>query len=141
MSSTRRLIELGRSVASDLERIPANVVIDHLGRIDPAAGRDQEPFAVLLELARRANFWIKLSGADRISRKGYPYDDVGPFARRLAEVAPDRLLWGSDWPHTGYFDAARVPDDAQLVDAFFTMIDDETLRRQILVENPKRLLS
>ena len=124
-----------------LERIPANVVIDHFGRIDAAAGPGQEPFAVLLELARRPNFWIKLSGADRISRSGFPYEDVAPFARRLAAAAPERLLWGSDWPHTGYFDAARVPDDAQLVDAFFTMIDDETLRRKILVENPKRLLS
>ena len=124
-----------------LERIPAKVVIDHLGRIDPGAGPDQAPFAVLLELARRPNFWIKLSGADRISRKGFPYEDVIPFARRLAEVAPDRLLWGSDWPHTGYFEAARVPDDAQLLDAFARMIDDEALRHRILVDNPARLLS
>ena len=124
-----------------LERIPANVVIDHFGRIDTGAGPDQEPFAVLLELARRSNFWIKLSGADRISRAGFPYEDVVPFGRRLAEAAPDRLLWGSDWPHTGYFDTARVPDDVGLLDAFGRMIDDELLRQRILVDNPKRLLS
>lgn len=121
--------------------IAANVVIDHFGRIDPAAGLDQEPFAVLLDLARRPNFWIKLSGADRISHAGFPYPDVVPFAGRLVDVAAERLLWGSDWPHTGYFDARRIPDDAQLLDAFAGMIPDMTLRHRILVENPRRLLS
>jgi predicted TIM-barrel fold metal-dependent hydrolase len=123
-----------------LEGIPGNVVIDHFGRIDVAGGLDQEPFAVLLELTQRPNFWIKLSGADRISRSGFPYLDVAPFARRLADVAAERLLWGSDWPHTGYFDAARMPDDAQLLEAFARMIDDEALRQRILVENPRRLV-
>lgn len=129
------------SLQSWLESIPANVVIDHFGRIDPAAGMAQEPFAVLLELARRKNFWIKISGSDRISHHGFPYLDVVPFARRLADVAPERLLWGTDWPHTGYFDAARMPDDGRLVEAFVGMIPDEALRQKILVQNPERLLA
>lgn len=124
-----------------LETIPANVVIDHFGRVDAGLGHDQEPFAILVELARRENIWIKLSGADRITRCGYPYPDVAPLAQRLVAVAPERLLWGSDWPHTGVFDPARLPGDGRLLDAFAHWIPDDAIRRRILVDNPRRLLS
>jgi predicted TIM-barrel fold metal-dependent hydrolase len=123
-----------------LESIPGQVVVDHFGRIDVGLGVEQEPFQVLLSLVGRGNFWIKLSGADRISRLGYPYADVAPFASALTALRADRLLWGSDWPHTGYFDSARVPDDAQLVDSLFELVPDERARQLILVENPVRLL-
>lgn len=123
-----------------IESIPAPVVIDHFGRIDPGAGLDQQSFRSLAAIARRDNIWIKISGADRISRRGYPYDDVTPFARRLLEIAADRLLWGSDWPHTGYFDAAAVPDDGRLLDALAKFVEQETLLRTILVDNPSRLV-
>ena len=119
-------------------RVP--VVIDHLGRIDPSLGLDQAPFAVMVELARRDNVWVKLSGADRLTKKGPPYADVTPFAQRLIEVAPDRMLWGSDWPHTGVFDAARMPDDGKLLDALFDFAPEENTLRKILVDNPLRLL-
>lgn len=123
-----------------LESIDATVIIDHMGRIDPALGAGQEPFAVLLELARRKNVWFKLSGADRMSRQGAPYADLRPFARRLIEIAPERLVWGSDWPHTGVFDPARMPDDGQLLDALDELLPGEALRRAIFVDNPERLL-
>ena len=124
-----------------LASIPATVVIDHIGRIDPSLGVDQEPFRVLLELARRDHVWIKLSGADRLTRCPGRYDDVVPFAHRLLEVAPERLLWGSDWPHTGVFESARIPDDGALVDALERFVPDEALRRKILVDNVHRLLN
>jgi predicted TIM-barrel fold metal-dependent hydrolase len=124
-----------------LASIPAPVVIDHFGRIDPSLGLDQAPFGVLCDLMRKENFWVKLSGADRITRSGPPYDDVVPFARRLAALAPGRLLWGSDWPHTGVFELARMPDDGALLDALCAFLPDEPLRRRVLVDNPKRLLS
>jgi predicted TIM-barrel fold metal-dependent hydrolase len=123
-----------------LEAIPATVVIDHFGRVDPSAGLAQEPFAILCELMRRENFWTKISGAERISKQGYPYDDVTPFAQRLVSIAPGRLIWGSDWPHTGFFDAAKVPDDGKLLDALCRFVPDESLREDILVRNPERLL-
>jgi predicted TIM-barrel fold metal-dependent hydrolase len=123
-----------------LASIPATVVIDHLGRIDPSLGVDQEPFRVLLDLARRDNIWIKLSGADRLTRQAGRYDDVVPFAHDLLGIAPERLLWGTDWPHTGVFDRARIPDDGGLVDALARLVPDETLRRKVLVDNPERLL-
>lgn len=123
-----------------LESIPATVVIDHFGRVDPSQGIGGEPFRTLLSLVERAHCWVKLSGAERISRLGYPYADVTPLAHALLEVAPERLIWGTDWPHTGFFDAARMPDDGKLVDALFDFVPDENLRRQVLVDNPRRLL-
>lgn len=124
-----------------MESIPAPVVIDHFGRIDPGRGLDQEPFRVLAAIAERDNIWIKMSGADRISRRGYPYADVTPFARQLLEIAADRLIWGSDWPHTGYFDATAVPDDGRLLDALVEFVGgDEALFHAILVDNPSRLV-
>jgi len=133
----------GRAIpelADWLASIPATIVIDHFGRIDPAQGLEQAPFRILKALARRDNCWIKISGAERITRQGPPYADVAPFAHALLEVAPDRLIWGTDWPHTGVFDAARMPDDAGLVDALFDFVPDEGLRQQVLVLNPERLL-
>jgi predicted TIM-barrel fold metal-dependent hydrolase len=124
-----------------LASIPATVVIDHLGRVDPSLGLEQEPFRVLIELARRDNVWVKLSGADRLTRLPGRYDDVVPFAHRLLEIAPERLVWGSDWPHTGVFDPARMPDDGALVEALGRLVPDPSLLRRVLVENPERLLN
>ena len=125
-----------------LAAIPVIVLIDHIGRIDPAHGVDQLPFRVLLELARRDNVWIKLSGADRLTRgTDGRYADVAPLAHRLLEIAPERLVWGSDWPHTGVFDATRMPDDGALLDALERLVPDESLRHKVLVDNAERLLN
>jgi predicted TIM-barrel fold metal-dependent hydrolase len=123
-----------------LEAIPAPLVIDHFGRIDPGLGLGQEPFGVLCDLATRENVWIKISGADRLSRHGHPYSDLTPFARRLVGIAAQRLLWGSDWPHTGVFAPSRMPDDGKLLDALAEYVPDEAVRTRILVSNPLRLL-
>ena len=127
-------------LADWLAAIPATVVIDHIGRIDPSLGMAQAPFGMLIELAQRENVWVKLSGADRITKLGPPYADVTPFAHRLIEIAADRVIWGSDWPHTGVFDVARMPDDGRLLDALSDFAPDEAMRRKILVANPCRLL-
>ena len=128
------------SLRSWLESIEASVVIDHIGRIDVSLGTAQEPFQALCSLMQRPNVWVKLSGADRLTKQGPPYGDVAPFAWRLVDLAPDRLLWGSDWPHTGVFDPARMPDDGELLGALARFLPDEGLRRQVLVDNPERLL-
>ena len=116
------------------------MLIDHFGRIDPDLGLEQPPFAALVRLAARDHVWIKISGADRISRQGPPYADVAPFARRLVDRAGERLLWGSDWSHTGYFEPRRMPDAGRLLDALAVLLPDESVRRMILVDNPLRLL-
>lgn len=123
-----------------LKSIQAPIVIDHMGRVDVSRGLAQEPFRVLLDLVRGRNTWVKLSGADRISAAGYPYQDVVPFARELIAAAPDRMLWGTDWPHTGIFKEDRMPDDGNLLNLLPDYAPDENIRNQILVDNPCRLL-
>ena len=127
-------------LADWIASIPATVLIDHFGRVDAAAGVNQPPWRALEELVQKENLWVKLSGADRISAAGAAYADVVPFAHRLLELAPGRLVWGSDWPHTGYFEAARMPDDGKLLDALLAFVPDESLRKKVLVENPLALL-
>jgi predicted TIM-barrel fold metal-dependent hydrolase len=124
-----------------LARLGTPVVIDHFGRIDVSRGTRQRPFEVLLELARSGQGWVKMSGADRISRLGRPYRDVLPFAEALVAAAPDQLLWGSDWPHTGYFATNDMPDDVELFDLLEELVPDSALRHRVLVDNPLRLLS
>jgi len=129
------------TLAETIARTPVPVVIDHMARIDPARGLAQQPFVVLLELARLDHVWVKLTGADRITRAGPPYADVQPFARALLEAAPGRMIWGTDWPHSGYFDAARMPDDVDLANLTHAIAPDESLRRKVLIDNPARLFA
>ncbi|HEU4895622.1 MAG TPA: amidohydrolase family protein, partial [Acidimicrobiia bacterium] len=84
-----------------LDSLPVPFIIDHMARVKAADGLDQEPFRYLLELlGRNGAAWVKISGGERLTvGDGPPYDDVVPFARALVEVAPDRVLWGTDWPH------------------------------------------
>ncbi|GLH81998.1 2-pyrone-4,6-dicarboxylate hydrolase [Bradyrhizobium sp. SSBR45G] len=116
--------------------IDARVVIDHMARPDLSqnleACRD-----ILFRLLDSGRVWVKLSGADRFSIAGAPYHDVVPFARSLAEHAPDRVLWGSDWPHVNI--SGPMPDDSALVDLLPEIAPSNTLRHRLLVENPAAL--
>jgi predicted TIM-barrel fold metal-dependent hydrolase len=131
--------------AADLARyapllawLPCPYVIDHMGRVDATAGLDQEPFRALLGLLHEGDrCWVKLSGAERLTAVGPPpYDDVVPFARALIAAVPDRVLWGTDWPHPN---VRHMPDDGDLVDLLAAFAPDEAVRHRILVENPARL--
>jgi 2-pyrone-4,6-dicarboxylate lactonase len=130
----------GRSLlqyARFFETLPTPFIVDHMGRIDGAAGVQQPAFQALLDLLKLDRCWVKISGADRITKRtAPPYDDVTPFARALVAAAPDRVLWGTDWPHTNM---DRVPDDGDLADLLAAFVPDEALRRRILVDNPQRL--
>jgi predicted TIM-barrel fold metal-dependent hydrolase len=114
-------------------RLP--VVVDHMGRPPAQDGLEQAPFRILLDLLREPNWWVKVSGSERISAQGPPFRDAIPFARRLIEVAPDRTLWGTDWPHPN---VRWEPDEADLVDLLPEFGDQAALRR-VLVDNPARL--
>jgi predicted TIM-barrel fold metal-dependent hydrolase len=115
-------------------RVP--FVIDHMGRVDAAHGLGQKPFAMLLELMKNPLAWVKVSGPERISAAGKPFHDAMPFAAALAKAAPDRVLWGTDFPHPN---VKIMPNDGELVDLFSRTIPDEALRKRILVDNPTRL--
>jgi len=115
---------------------PVPVVIDHMGRVDAGLGLDQRDFAALRALLRDERFWVKVSGCERASRRGPPYDDAVPFAQALVADAPDRVLWGTDWPHPNL---AHVPDDGELVDLVTAIAPSRALRQALLVDNPQRL--
>lgn len=121
-----------------LHELPLPFVIDHMGRIAAQAGVQQAPFQQLLKLLRSSpRCWVKISGAERISNAGPPFADAVPFARALVEAAPDRILWGTDWPHPNI--SRFMPNDGDLVDLVPLYIPDASLQRQILVDNPHRL--
>jgi predicted TIM-barrel fold metal-dependent hydrolase len=123
--------------AAVLDGMPVPYVIDHMARVDASAGIEQAPFRALLRLALDPRCWVKISGAERLTAGGAPpYDDVVPFGRALIEVAPERVLWGTDWPHPN---VRHVPDDGDLVDLLAAFAPDEQTRHQILVDNPRRL--
>ncbi len=117
-----------------IRRLPVPFVIDHMGRIDTALGTGQPAFQVLLELARRENCWIKVSGSERISR--FPFDTAVPFAKALVEVSPDRVLWGTDFPHPNLKEHV---DEADLVDLVPRFAIDAPSQQRLLVDNPARL--
>lgn len=113
------------------------VVIDHMGRVKTGAGLQQKPFQMLLDLARGEDFWVKICGPERISTGGAPFTDAVPFARALVEAAPDRVLWGTDWPHPNI--EGVMPNDGDLMDLLAQAAPDEVVRNRILVDNPARL--
>ena len=118
-------------------KIPVPMVIDHMGRVKAADGLQQEPFKILLGFLKNENFWVKVCGAERVSSLGPPFTDAVPFAQALIEAAPDRILWGTDWPHPNV--GKHMPNDGDLVDLFPLMAPDPALQKKILVDNPARL--
>lgn len=123
-------------VAGLLDTLETPFVIDHLARIDARGGADPREVAALVELLSLPGAWLKLSGADRASA-GPPYDDVRPVIEALVAARPDRLLWGTDWPHPNI--AGAPPDEVALLDLLCRAVPDEAQRRAILVDNPRRL--
>jgi predicted TIM-barrel fold metal-dependent hydrolase len=113
------------------------VVIDHMGRVKTGQGLGQPAFRALLDLTRGEDFWVKICGPERISTKGAPFTDAIPFARALVEAAPDRVLWGTDWPHPNI--EGTMPNDGDLMNLLAQAAPDEAVRNRILVDNPARL--
>ncbi|MGH8263627.1 MAG: amidohydrolase family protein [Steroidobacterales bacterium] len=121
-----------------LAQLPVPYIIDHMGRVPTKAGLEQEPFRRLLGVARdNEHCWVKISGAERISSAGPPFSDAAPFARALIEAAPDRILWGTDWPHPNI--ARHMPNDGDLVDLIPRYAPDGATQRRVLIDNPHRL--
>jgi predicted TIM-barrel fold metal-dependent hydrolase len=125
------------ALAPRLERLPVPFVVDHMGHMPTAVGLDHPGFQTLLRLVRDRGCWVKLSGGYRTSSAGPPFADTIPFARALVEAAPDRMVWGSDWPHVAM--DTYMPKTGDLLDLLATWVPDEALRRRILVDNPARL--
>jgi predicted TIM-barrel fold metal-dependent hydrolase len=120
-----------------LQSLPVPVVIDHLGRVPHPGGTLDPAFDAIVRLLDSGRVWIKLSGAYMDSVVGGPsYADIAPVAREFARRAPERMVWGSDWPHT----TATTPvDDADLLDVLGEWAPSAELRHRILVQNPEVL--
>ncbi|HEY6241575.1 MAG TPA: amidohydrolase family protein [Burkholderiales bacterium] len=124
------------SHADLFRRLRVPFVIDHVGRVQASHGVDQRPFRMLLDLMKNPLAWVKVSGPERVSTAGKPFRDAIPFAAALVEAAPDRVLWGTDFPHPN---VKVMPNDGELVDLFARIVSGESLRKRILVDNPARL--
>jgi len=128
-----------------IRALPGAVVIDHMARVNPAAGLNQPGFQLLLDLLRDEKFWVKVTGADKLCKTGVhsyyglPFVDVIPFARAVIAAAPGRVLWGTDWPHSNNFSPGKTPNDGDLLDLLAEFAPDEKLRHKILVDNPATL--
>ena len=124
--------------ADTFRKFPVPVVIDHLGHVHSkdAGGR---PFRLLLDLLAEPKFWVKIAGIDWLSAQGRPYDDVAPMARAALEAAPDRVLWGTNWPHSMRFKPGMTPNDGDLIDFVPRFAPEPELQRKLLVDNPARL--
>ena len=119
--------------------LPTVVVVDHMGRPDVSKPVDGPEFNLFVKLLQEhPNIWSKVSCPERLSKSGPPhYADVVPFARRIVETFPDRVLWGTDWPHPNM--KSHMPDDGHLVDFIPGIAPTPELQRKLLVDNPMRL--
>jgi len=137
------------SVIKDLIRSsPVPTVFDHFGGVQASLGLQQPGFADLLDLIRSGSAYIKISGAYRASTNGPEYPDVIPYAKAFIEANPDRVLWGTDWPHPASIAAGAKPsdpmprfpiDDGRLLNQLPVWAPDAAIRKKILVDNPARL--
>jgi 2-pyrone-4,6-dicarboxylate lactonase len=151
LTIARRIAELGWHIvvyfeAQDLadlipflNALPTIVVVDHMGRPDIAKGVEDPRFRRFVELmAANPRIWSKVTGAERLSLSGAPrYDDFVPFARALVRAFPDRVLWGTDWPHPNM--TTHMPDEGELVNLIPRIAPSPDEQRALLVDNPMRL--
>lgn len=124
-------------LAETLGRLPVDVVLDHMASIPPELGMDHPAFTAMMGLIDGGRCWVKLSAAYQLSKNGAPaYSDYRPIARALVAAAPERMVWGTNWPHPK---VDFMPDDTDLLETLLDWIDDDAIRWQVLSDNPARL--
>jgi 2-pyrone-4,6-dicarboxylate lactonase len=118
--------------------LPTRVIVDHMACPDVRKGLSDPDFRRFVTLLdQHENFWVKTTCPERFTQQGPPYDDVVPFARTLVELFPDRVLWGTDWPHPNM--PKEAPDDGVLANMIPKIAPTPTLQKALLVDNPMRL--
>ncbi|OYU49539.1 MAG: 2-pyrone-4,6-dicarboxylate hydrolase [Rhizobiales bacterium PAR1] len=121
-----------------LKELPTTIVVDHMGRPDVTKGIYHPDFRRFISLMdEMPNLWSKVTCPERLSLSGPPYDDVIPFCQAIVERFPDRVLWGTDWPHPNM--TTHAPDDGALVDYIPKIARTQEQQRKLLVDNPMRL--
>ena len=141
-------VEADHFVANEdfIRNIPIPAVIDHMARCRPGDGLGQPAFRLLLDLLRDDRFWVKICSVDKCSalkqarvESGLPFSDTIPFGQAAIAAAPDRAIWGTDWPHGNTFEPGRVPNEGDLLDLVAEMAGDAATLKKVLVDNPSRL--
>lgn len=125
-----------KELAPHLARLPVPLVLDHMAGVDAADGPEGAELEAALRLLETGNVWVKISGY-RSSKP--PYNDLLPIARRFVAAAPERCVWGTDWPHTQFETKEQMTDDGMLLDWLFDWVPDAATREKILVTNPAAL--
>ena len=122
-----------------LKALPTTIVFDHMARPDVTKGTDSKEFNLLMKLMENEKFWCKTTCPERLTKIGpeYNYSDVLPFMQKLVTTFPDRVLWGTDWPHPNM--KSHMPDDGKLVDIIEMFAPDIITQKKLLVDNPLRL--
>ena len=120
-----------------LTALPTPYVIDHMATVQAAKGIEDPSFQALLDLQKNdTKCWVKITGLERASATGKPFHDAVPFARALIDNAPDRVIWGTDWPHPN---VKFMPNDGEIVDLIPLYALDAAVQQKLLVDNPARL--
>jgi predicted TIM-barrel fold metal-dependent hydrolase len=138
------------ALEAELARMPVPLVIDHMGLARGELGVSQPGFASLLRLVGSGKSWVKISGAYRVSSQAPDYADAAPIARALIDANPERIIWGTDWPHTGEHKGAvhhgepplieyRPLDNGKLADLLIGWCGNEAMLKRVLVDNPAAL--
>jgi len=125
--------------AEFLTGLPVPAVLDHFGGIDPATGgTDQDSFHIVAALLQSGKGWLKTSAIEKVSHQSYPFDDATEIAAALVALAPDRILWGTDWPHPSVGPQGPT-NDGDLVDLIPAYATNSAIQQKLLVDNPARL--
>jgi predicted TIM-barrel fold metal-dependent hydrolase len=122
-----------------IRRLDMPTIIDHFGQTDPAKGVDQPEFRVVLDLLGEKHVWVKIAAADRWLHEGKEFGDIVKLARALIAKAPDRIIWGTDWPHAYVYEPGQMINDGDLMNMMIDFPPDPETRKKILVDNPARL--
>lgn len=127
-----------QELAPFLYELDTTIVVDHMGRPDVSKGVEHQDFQRFIDLmASNDRIWTKVSCPERLTQTPPDYSDVVPFARKLVETFPDRVLWGTDWPHPNM--KSHVPDDGKLVDVIPAIATSKALQNKLLIDNPRNL--
>jgi predicted TIM-barrel fold metal-dependent hydrolase len=127
-------------LADLLRPVKVNAVIDHLTNPDFDQPVDQPSVRFCKELLAKGNWWVMLSNGDRRSKVGHPWDDAVKYARAYIDAAPDRMIWGSDWPHPLVTEDMQMKNDGDLIELLYRYCPTEEIKRKILVDNPASLI-
>lgn len=124
--------------ADKLLALPNDIVLDHFASIPAAGGVDQPAVKAVLKMLDTGRVWLKLSGPMRCTMENLPYTSVTPLAKLFVKHAPERLVWGSDWPHVNMA-GREMPNDGALIDLMAEWAPDQAVRDRIFADNAKAL--